>query len=275
MSHRGRGLNEVPPHKQHLLGASHVVGSATSYVLPLDLSMFLPKEVLDQFNTNSCPGGGTACLLYVALACAGTPLPWIPSPKGIYGDVRCIEQTGTGPLLDTGADPADLISSLASEGIRAMNPPVMPDGRVYDLSVENVGERPTLAEDEDSQRDIVLGTSLLDSSADDFIDQICGALAEKAPVGVGIHATPAFEAYGDNVVTDSTPAFDDVTGVKKGDGHWVGVYAARQGVIGTELLLRNSWGPRWGLNGNVWVTANWLKTMCFVALKFKCTLKAS
>lgn len=286
---RGRGFRHRPE-KYHRLGAPHPTAAAAPFAPASSLVPF--KRVrLNQGQTESCPGAGTAALADTALAAAGSPLPFWPSQKGIYGDTRAIEQPGTGPLDDSGADPVDLVTALSSEGVRAMptnpdgSPKLTPDGRVYDLwsaadvagvpnaPPPNVGDRPTAAEDEASQADLVLGVTLLDPAQPDWEDQVCASIDhDKAPVGVGIHATRAFEEYGD-AWTSAAPAFADPSGATTTDGHWVGLYAYRTETDGSRSYwLGNSWGPWGDENGGIWVTGAWLRETTMVALAFRCTL---
>lgn len=284
---RGRGFVHRPE-KYHRLGAPHPTTAAAPFA-PASSLLRYKTFVLNQGQTNSCPGAGTSALVFVALAAAGEILPFIPSPRGIYGDTRAIEEPGTGLLEDGGADPVDLRDALSSEGVRAMTPAVTPDGRVYDLwgpedvkgiagaPPPNVGDRPTAAEDEASQADLVLGVELVDPAAADFGPHVCASIdVDHAPVGIGIHATPAFEGWGDSFAPGKAP-LADVSGVTKTDGHWVGIYQYQTLSDGSRIYwIGNSWGTSWGdSGGGIWVTEAWLAEMTMVALKFKCALKAA
>jgi hypothetical protein len=294
-SRRGRGFIHRPE-KYHRFGAAHpapLVGAAAAFAIAASMVAF-KKVKLNQGESDSCPGAGSSQAISVRLRAIGTPLAFEPSPKNIYANVRAKEQPGTGPLEDSGADPVDLVDTLGSEGVEAMptNPDgslkLTPDGRIYDLwsaddvasvpnaPAPNIGDRPTAKDDEASQADLVLGIARLDPAAADFEDQVCSAIdVEKAPVGVGIHATPAFEAYGDAWTADAKP-FADATGFTDADGHWVAVYAYRTEADGPRSYwLGNSWGDWGDADGGVWVTGAWLRASCMVALKFACTLKAA
>lgn len=288
---RGRGFVHRPE-KYHRLGAPHPTTAAAPSPLAAALSAFI-RWILDQGKTESCGGHGTSQLIYVALAALGILLPGLPSPWDIWANVRAKEDGGTGPLADEGIDPVDLIDILVAEGIELMavlpdgSPKLSPDGRVSDVwsagdvagipnaPPANDGARPTAKDDEASQARIVVGVERLDPAQADFEDQVASSIAnDKAPVGVGIHATAAFEAWGDSVTPGKAP-LADATGFSGTDGHWVGVYDYRTESDGSRSFwIANSWGA-WGECGGIWVTGAWLRAACMVALKFRCSLKAA
>jgi hypothetical protein len=284
-SRRGTGLR-VTPHRLHLLGAPHPEAAPGPITLPVALRSYWPVR-LDQGRSSTCGAGGSAPAIYVALAAAGTPLPFIPSQHAIISACYAKEQPGDGPLEDTGIDVVDLIDVLARIGVEAMKPTRTPDGRCYDVwtaedtaglalppgvPASNVELRPTLADDEACGRDLVLGVQRLDTGEADFAQHVAASLCEKKPVGVGIHATPYERAY--EGATESTPALDDASGATESDLHWTVILDARQGPKGIEFWILTSWGAG-GADGGVWVTEAWLTKMAVVALKFSCTLEAA
>lgn len=293
---RGRGFVHHPE-RYHHFGAPHPTTAAAPFPLAAALSQFLVR-ILNQGRTESCGGHGTSQLVFVALAAAGLLAAfgpdYQPSPGLIYKDAQSEEQPGTGELLDNGIDPVDLITALAREGVKAMalaadgSIALTPDGRMSDLwsaddiagipnaPPPNVGLRPTALDDVASRAHLVVGVQLLNPAEADFEDQVCDSIAnDKAPVGVGIHATAAFEAWGDSYA-DGKPPFADITGFSQTDGHWVGVFDYRTEADGSRSFwILNSWG-KWGTpNGGIWVTGTWLRAACMVALQFRCALKAA
>jgi hypothetical protein len=289
---RGRGFIHRP-HKYHLLGAPHPTVGASSYAPAAALSGFI-TWTFDQGLSESCGGHGTTQLAKVSLAAQGIVLGYL-SPQDIWAATRAKESAGSGPLPNVGVDPVDLITAVG-EGVSLMatqadgSPVLTPDGRVSDVWTPqdiagipgappaNDGNRPSLAQDEDGRRHLILGPQLIDPAASDFEDHLCSSICnDKAPVGVGIHASAAFEAWGQGGAADGKTALSDASGFTSDDGHWVGVYDYATLTSGPKIYwLANSWSKRWGTSkGGIWVTGPWLRASTMVAIQFKCSLKAA
>ena len=85
----------------------------------------------------------------------------MPSPKGIYDDVRCLERAtlldgSLAPLSDTGIEPSDLIPALSNEGVRAIRAPTS-DGRYSDVEPANVNAGPSVDDDIDYETSAAMG----------------------------------------------------------------------------------------------------------------------
>lgn len=252
MSERGKGFRPSPAHKQRRFASvHHLVGADLSFPPSFDLETFAP-DVMDQGQTSSCGGHGTSVGVYAALAAKGTPLPFVPSPKGIYDNARQLDAPSA-PLTDDGIDPATLLQALAQHGVRKIQAPTL-DGRYSDCDPATINAPETLAEDEEGARDLLVGEYAVDPRDPSFDRLVAATLFQKkAPVGVGICADGAFQAWGEGSVGDDKPAFVFPTNWQSAD-HWVVVVGLRTAADGSlELKIRNSWSRGWGLRGSIWV----------------------
>jgi hypothetical protein len=246
------GHKATPEHKARRFGAPHPVTAAAPFPPAADLRLWTPS-CFDQGETETCFAHASATLVFVALAAAGKPLLWVPSPLGIARNTYCEEQP-TGLLQDVGADMGDVMTSLSREGVRALGPLAM--GRYSDVTPQVITRRPTLADDEQSARELVLGTEQLQPLALDFVPQIATSVANlRCGVSVGIHASPAFQKYkiGD-------PAIANTNGFTDTDGHDVCAlgYRTNPQTGELEIWLLSSWSNAFGDAGGAWVTASWL-----------------
>lgn len=260
--HFARGFKASPPHRKALLSAPHPSEAAASFPPAASLRSHKPVT-FDQGPTPTCVGHAVAALLVVGIEAHGQPLPFIPSPRGIWSEGACLEQGGEGALVPEGIDAVSAVQAIARTGIRPIQAPT-PDGRNSDCTSANVFYRPTLAEDELAAKDLVMGPQELQPAAHDFLDQICDAIAnDRFGVLVGVHATPAFEAW-----KEGAPALTDASGFSQDDGHAVALLDYRTSAAGErEFWLLSSWGL-WGEDGGIWVTGSWLVTACIEAWRW-------
>lgn len=282
---RARGFKPSAEHRKRLFSAPHPVAAPAPYASAGSLRPFKPPR-FDQGRSGSCGPHALSALLTTAAAAAGTPLPFIPSPRGISSNTLAREQPGDGPLQDTGVAFADMMLAVSLEGIRAIEAPT-PDGRFSDVWTDddiqgiagappaNFGLRPTLAEDESSARILVLGPDELQRTALDLEAQMASALDNlKAPIAIGIHATPEFEAYGEN--DQGGRAYDsyDTASFSDNDGHAVGLYDWRTELDGSlAFWLGNQW-PDWGdADGGIWVSGRWARRTLLEAWRIRAALK--
>jgi len=207
---------------------------------PRDLRPFTCK-VLDQANSGSCVGHGTATGLFTAAAVAGKPLGFIPSPWGIYQNALCYDRgsPANGRLQDQGCMPSSAMLGLTHFGVRAMSPQSastdVPQGATY-------LPEPDLASLELEGPHLYVGWYSIGSA-----DEARTAIAAGCPVGIGTYVDTSFEDW-----TPSRPPLglmreDDPAG----GGHWTCLVESRSGGIFT---LRNSWGTSYGDNGECLVT---------------------
>jgi hypothetical protein len=269
---RSRGYRPSPEHKRRTFSAPHPDALAGAIPPAAALRAFKPPT-MDQGRSSACGPHGFAVLAYVACAAAGQPLPFVPSPRVLYADTRSEEQPGDGPLEDSGVSPADLITAAAREGVSAIRAPT-PDGRFSDVttpedlvslpgaSPPNVALRPTLRDDEESGRMLMIGAQELQPLEPDFARQMAASIAMyRAGVGLGLHATPGFEAWGEH--PRGGLAYDDYDNASftHEDGHFVALLDYRTELDGSlSFWLQNSWGEAWGeSDGGIWVSERWLR----------------
>lgn len=239
-------------HVRHLLGAD-----ATSYPPAATTSQCAP-DVMDQGQTSSCGGHGTAVGVTTALAFKGTPLPFVASPKGIYDDARVA--SGESPLTDDGIDPATLLQSLAKNGVRAIQAPTS-DGRYSDCDPATINTPETPEQDAAASQDVLVGEYMIDPRDSAFPALVASCIAVGVPVGVGIVADP-FENWTPGSPLDGTVDFNNAD-------HWVVILDYYTDAGGNLVFkIRNSWGKGWGDAGNIEVTARWLQSSCMEAIAF-------
>ncbi len=227
-------------------------------------------EIVDQAQSGSCGGAGTAQALWTGFNAAGAPLPFFPSPDGIYKQTRVLSRSNANiPLTDSGVMPSDLMRALARFGIRKMRAPT-PDGRNYDIWTAddiantsnapppNVNDEPTLSDLEEAGTKLITGQFRIDEAAPDAITQICAAIAgtgksHGTTIGIGIAVDSAFMNWTPNLgPLDGTPDYKNILG-----GHWLCLNAYDAYANGVAGLLRgpNSWGKSWGDKGHYEMTS--------------------
>ncbi len=210
-------------------------------VAPRDLRPFACK-VLDQGQSSSCTGHGTATGVFTAAAAAGAPLGWIPSPCGIYTLAVALERGDPlkGPLQDAGAEPNQVARALTEFGIR----PMRDQSAATDCFPANgVLAEPTLDELESEGEHCYVGWYEIANA-----DEARIAIAAGAPVGIGTFVDSHFMQWDPS----KAPLGRMNTSDPNGGGHWTVLLAA--GPAGAPFVLRNSWGTSWGDAGDALVT---------------------
>jgi hypothetical protein len=202
-------------------------------------------HVFNQNDTGSCTGGSTGPAIYTALLARGTPLPWVPSPKGIYTLGRAIDRTPNAngsfpPLRDEGAMPNQVMRGISEWGVRRMGPFV--SGYAYDCDHRNVNEEPNLLELEEDAHHVLLGQYVIRTKGAQRIVDLCSALAAKKPITVALAGGSAlFQSYAGGVLPMLHAPLD----------HYVWLYGYTTDAKGKRIFLgRNSWGTGWGEGGN-------------------------
>lgn len=254
MSH-ARGYIPDAAHKRCLLKLSHEVLGASPTFPPACSNEALEGAILDQNKTGSCTGHGTSQALQVSAAKVGAPLPFRPSPRGIYDNARLAEGT---TLTDDGAQPSDVVATLAAQGIRALVEP-SPEGFASDVDASNVNAVPTLAEVAAEKQHLEPGAFRVDMTVPTWKAQLCAGVSQFGAAGIGIFVDTGFEGY--------TPASGPVASIDlsdpNGGGHWLAVTSYRTGTDG-KVVFRgpNSWGPDWGDAGHYEITEDALSSAC-------------
>lgn len=260
MSAHGKGYRPDAPHKRGRLKLSHeLLGPSPT---PPDAFSAEDKEgpILDQNQTGSCTGHGTSQALQVAGAVLGVVLPFRPSPRGIYDNARLAEGT---TLTDDGAEPADVVATIATKGVRALVEP-SPQGFASDIDPSNVNALPTDAELAAEIQHLEPGAYRVDTGTS-FITQLRAGIAKCGAAGIGVFVDEGFEQY--------SPATGPISKVNlqdpNGGGHWLAVTSYRRGADGRFIFRGpNSWGPGWGDGGHYEVTEDFLVASCSDAYIF-------
>jgi hypothetical protein len=264
VSRFGKGLKPSTPHKvAHRMGAeAHPAIAAALAAGPkgaADLTPLLPER-LDQGQTETCFAGSLAVGIFVALASAGKPLPFVPSPllfaATTYADVRAAMTLPSQPLpvlQDTGAEFADAAMAAAKWGAAPMGPDVQ--GRHYDVPDDNGYSfpEPDVSQLQVAGRELIGGEYAItvDASA---IDVCCAALDAGIPVWTGGLVGAAYQALTANDIAQPTPTSDPTAG-----GHAQLLVAYRTNAAGKrEFLVAGTWGAEWALNGTVWASEEWV-----------------
>lgn len=195
-------------------------------------------KVLDQGGTSSCTGHGTATGLYTACAVAGHPLGWIPSPAGIYTNAIALDRADplSGPLLDQGAMPSQVVRGLTEFGAR----PMADQSAVTDCLFSGTVPEPTLDQLESEGEHLYVGWYEIANAA-----EARAALSAGAPVGIGTYVDSTFIGWSPDKGTIGRMNEDDA----QGGGHWTVLL----GFDASRFFLRNSWNTSWGDAGDGYV----------------------
>lgn len=224
---------------------------------------------LNQGGSGSCGAAGTSQGLQVATNAAGAPLPFVPSPRGIYGATRAIARARATPqgatlpaLSDSGVMPADVMTGLAQWGIRPMQGPT-PDGRNYDIwtpsdtsdGSSNVNDEPKLEELETSGLKLIAGEYRIDETSTNLVQLVKQSLfVAKAPVGDGTFVDSQVMNFAAGQIVGPPNTSDP-----NGGGHWTCIVGYRLEANGdTSFDVVNSWGKDYGDEGHFWASSAWL-----------------
>ena len=248
--------------KLGLLALSHtILGDAPTFP-PSSSSESLEGPILDQNQCGSCTGHGTSQALQVCTAKAGIPLPFRPSPRGIYDNARLVEGS---VLTDGGAEVIDVVATIAAKGVRALVEP-SPQGYATDCDTSNVNTLPTAAELQAEKAHLEPGAYRIDTTAATFLDQLCAAIDQHGAAVTGSFVDSAFEAYTPATGPVSTVNMDD----PNGGGHCLAVTSYRT-LPGGDRIFRgpNSWGPSWGDSGHYEILGSVLTQTCSDCYSFQ------
>lgn len=235
--------------------------SNKAFVAPTNLDCFVDNRLpVDQGGTGSCEGCSHAAGLYVAMAAAGTPLPWLPSQDGAYKVARCIERGGANRSLeDSGTESSYVCLGFNLWGIRAMGLRAQDPGdaapRNSDCSVLTVNDEPTLSELEADAQNVFVGQ--YNAEGTDHGSRIAAvnlSLSRGYPCTVGGFVDTDYMRW---EPTDGVYEWAD-TKDPDGGGHSQLIIGNRINSAGSfEYLILNSWGA-WCQNGRIWVSQQFI-----------------
>ncbi|MBA0083824.1 MAG: hypothetical protein HRJ53_02410, partial [Acidobacteria bacterium Pan2503] len=194
MNRFGKGYRPDPPSRRTQKPSRHLLGSAPAIPPSATLESF-EAPIMDQGQTGSCTGHGTAQALFTSYAAHGSVLPFVPSPAGIYTVTRVMERDiNTTPLRDDGAMPSDVMAGISKWGIRPMGERP-PDGRFSDVDPVTVNAEPSVFQLASDALRLETGEYRIDMAESDWWDQVCAAIATNCVVGIGVFVDTAFEDW--------------------------------------------------------------------------------
>ena len=215
--HRGLGAKFDTIHRQRMyakaLGPKGLF--TTTPTLTTGMASIAAYEALgtDQGPSGSCEGHSGAMGAWMALAASGSPLPWFPSPDGIYRDARCQERSPAAdgslpPLTDSGCMTSDVVTIFQTCGLRKMNAPTS-DGRNSDVDPATVNNEPRLDQlDTEAETPILIDPNayLVDlTDLQEAFAVIQAALKAKLPVRIDIICDSIFQAWFQNYTNGAAP----------------------------------------------------------------------
>jgi C1A family cysteine protease len=217
---------DVPDHRDFMYAAPIV--NMAALPAKVDLRPHCPKEVYDQGKLGSCTANAIAgALEFDQIKQALTP--FTPSRLFIYYNERVLEHTvGT----DSGAQIRDGIKTVGKIG--ACPEPDWP------YAIEKFTEKPPAS----ALKKAPLGKALEYQRVPQVLNQMKGCLASGYPFVFGFTVYESFES-GQVAKTGVAPM--PATNEQVLGGH--AVMAVGYDDSSQRFIVRNSWGPVWGMGG--------------------------
>lgn len=254
----GKGfLPDDPSHRRQdvrVLLASHGPGISLAAELPpwhLDMLDKMPP-IMNQGTTGSCTGHAAARCTATRFAMIGDQLPFVPSPKGLYGLGRAIDRKNAGqsnktPLRDIGASPSSVTAGANQWGVRAIQAPTS-DGRYSDCEPSTINDEPSLDDLEEDAATLVIGDYSITSTDAQRELEIRSTLSNNFPIACAVDAStgsPIQNYNGVSVISDMGVNLD----------HFVSLLAFKEAPDGNGFIYGfvNSWGEAWGQDGMFWM----------------------
>jgi hypothetical protein len=230
------------------------------FVALTNLDCFVDDRLpLDQGGTGSCEGNSHVAGIYVAMAAAGDPLPWMPSADGAYKVARCIERGGAKrSLKDDGTESSYVCLGFNLWGIRRMGAPVQDPGeparRNSDCSVLTINDEPTLLELEAAALNVFVGQYNAEGEDNKSrINAVNLALSRGYPCTIGGLVDTNYMRW-----EPADGVYQRVVDDPDGGGHSQLIIGNRINNVGLfEYLILNSWGS-WCQNGRIWVSQEFI-----------------
>lgn len=248
-----KGLHRYTPmHIARVLGVVRSISGATS----ADIEKYAPP-VIDQTKYSCCEGASSSAATYLRYASKGLKLSFYPSVKGIYTPARCFDRGNPdGPALeDVGTQTNSVINVLSELGIRAMDMAI--SGNTYcDFNDENINEEPNILELEQSGEKLTIGAYQITTSGAQKLQDVKDCINSLVPIRVDSWVDSTVMEWESSHSPVGIPNYND----PDGGGHAMYII----GYQGSNVLIRNSWGLMYGLNGNFLASAAWLEQAdCF------------
>ena len=221
--------------------------------------------ILNQNDTGSCEGHAHASGVTLRLALAGTPLPEVVSPVGLYLGALLVDRTPNAdgtlpPLTDTGTMPSSILTAMGlwgSTGASVWGQYPASSTTMYvtpsDLYSPLIEPTPEKLYAESSFR--LGGAYFVQTSGLQKVLDILSMLASGRPVSDAIPAScRAFQCYTGGILTAAQMTGDVDHANLIVDYAWTGTQeqftAWQGGATGLDQYLVgygvNSWGSSWG-----------------------------
>lgn len=246
------------PWRKRQTDARSLLGGGLPALTPgkvVSLRRFEPRT-FNQLGYEACTGHAWSLGIVVALAAAGSPLSFVPSPLDIYTLARAIGRGGPqGRLSDTGAQLADVATAISTWGLRPIGA-LNPRGNT-DCTDALINEEPNLKGLILDASTLVTGEYRLDLHSLMAVKNACSLLDAGIPLARGSFVDAPYETYkaGDPAV--GAPDESD----PNGGGHATVTTGYRVNADGSvEFEDATSWDETFGDAGHVWISAS-----CFVA----------
>lgn len=244
-----QGYGHLPDPPGHTRTSVHVllqklgvrVGTAT----PSSFSLRAKgAPVMDQGNTSACTGHAHAGAIFTSCANQGTPLPFVPSPMGLYTNGRCIDLAPGDALTDEGAVPNSVMRAANEFGIKPIQAPTS-DGRYSDCEPATINTKPTFDDLEAEALHVAVGDYALDPSAPDFVATLRTVICAGYCVTFAVQVDAAMEAWNPASGPLGAPDTSALLG-----GHNIRCDGYHEDVAGNTIVdFVNSWGTGWGAAG--------------------------
>jgi len=198
----------------------------------VDLRPQCPSEIYDQGDLNSCTANAIAAAIEFDQMAEKLPKVFTPSRLFIWYNERAMEGT---VASNVGASIRDGIKSVAHQG-------VCPESE-WPYNPANFTVKPS----DQSYQDALQNKAVSYQRVVQTLNQMKGCLASGYPFVFGFGVYQSFEDDSDKGVGKTGHAvLPGPTEVRVG-GH--AVLAVGYDDANQWFIVRNSWGPNWGLNG--------------------------
>jgi C1A family cysteine protease len=218
---------DLPDHRDFLYAAPVV--NLAALPTSADLRPQCPKEVYDQGQLGSCTANSIAGALEFDQIKEVEATIFTPSRLFIYYNERSMEHTVN---TDSGAQIRDGIKSVGSIGA--------PPEADWSYDITKFADRPPTK----AFTDAPLGKALQYQRVAQVLNQMKGCLASGYPFVFGFTVYDSFET--DQVATTGVVPMPATTDKVLG-GH--AVLAVGYDDKSQRFIVRNSWGPGWGMKG--------------------------
>jgi C1A family cysteine protease len=220
-------IPDLPDHRDHMFAAAPAV--LTALPTAVDLRPQCPKEVYDQGQLGSCTGNAIAGAIEFDEIKQKAADIFTPSRLFIYYNERVIEGTVNS---DSGAQIRDGIKTVSKQG--ACHETIWP----YDIT--KFRAKPSKAAYTDGAKHTAVQYQRLIQT----LTEMKGCLAAGYPFVFGFTVYESFESA---TVAKTGVVPYPATGEKVLGGH--AVLAVGYDDASQRFIVRNSWGPGWGMKG--------------------------